>query len=203
MNDAKPQRRHDKRFLILGLVLLLALAGAGGYYLGTRKDKTRRLNAVVLQNSIQEISELATVEYNYTTMARYENHKEFYGYTIPFTTSRFIVSYDGVIKAGIDFSQAAVQIEGDTITVTLPAAGILSHEIDYDSLELMEDGYSIFNPITITDYSAFYADQSAAMEEKALQKGLLDTAEANAEQTVASLIATLTDHRYTVKFIHP
>lgn len=49
----------------------------------------------LLSQQIQSISELATVEYNYTNMGKFENQATFYGWKVPFTTKSFIISYDG------------------------------------------------------------------------------------------------------------
>ena len=97
----------------------------------------------------------------------------------------------GVITAGVDLSQARVEVTGEQVTVTLPAAQILSHEIDPDSLEVFDETRSIFNPITIQDYNGFQADQQGVMEEKALQSGLLTQAQDQAEAAVTGLLTPL------------
>ena len=144
---------------------------------------------MVLQNQLTEIRELATVTYAYTNMAQFENSNDFYGVKIPFTTKSFILTYDGTIKAGVDLEAAEVSISGDTVTVTLPEAEILSHEIDEDSVEVFDEKTSIFNPFTVEDFTAFQADQKAAMEERALSSGLLEEARAKAVSGVEQLLS--------------
>ena len=82
----------------------------------------------LLSQQIQGISELASVEYNYTNMGKYENQATFYGWKVPFTTKSFILSYDGKIKAGIDMSLVEVHMSGKNINISIPEAKILSHE---------------------------------------------------------------------------
>ena len=144
---------------------------------------------MVLQNQLTEIRELATVTYAYTNMAQFENSNDFYGVKIPFTTKSFILTYDGTIKAGVDLEAAEVSISGDTVTVTLPEAEILSHEIDEDSVEVFDEKTSIFNPFTVEDFTAFQADQKAAMEERARSSGLLEEARAKAVSGVEQLLS--------------
>ena len=89
----------------------------------------------------------------------------------------------------MDLEAAEVSISGDTVTVTLPEAEILSHEIDEDSVEVFDEKTSIFNPFTVEDFTAFQADQKAAMEERALSSGLLEEARAKAVSGVEQLLS--------------
>ena len=162
------------RYLWLG-ILLCALVG-GACFLGGRwsagRSETAKIDTVVLQNQLSEIRELATVTYAYTNMAQFESSNDFYGVKIPFTTKSFILTYDGTVKAGVDLDGAEVSVSGTTVTITLPEAEILSHEIDEDSMEVFDEKTSIFNPFTVEDFTSFQSDQKAAMEEKALSRGL-------------------------------
>lgn len=178
--------------LLLGAVLCIALGCAcfiGGRLSAGSGSETPRLDAVVLETQIRDISELASVTYTYTNMAQFESSNDFYGVKIPFTTKSFILTYDGTIKAGVDLEAAEVSISGDTVTVTLPEAEILSHEIDEDSVEVFDEKTSIFNPFTVEDFTAFQADQKAAMEERALSSGLLEEARAKAVSGVEQLLS--------------
>ena len=90
----------------------------------------------------------------------------------------------------MDLSKAQINLEGEMITITLPDARIISHEIDYDSIKAMDESYSFFNKITITDYSSFTRDQNSVMEKKALDSGLLEKAKENAVTVVESFVAS-------------
>ena len=142
------------RYLWLG-ILLCALVG-GACFLGGRwsagRSETAKIDTVVLQNQLSEIRELATVTYAYTNMAQFESSNDFYGVKIPFTTKSFILTYDGTVKAGVDLDGAEVSVSGTTVTITLPEAEILSHEIDEDSMEVFDEKTSIFNPFTVEDF---------------------------------------------------
>ena len=118
---------------------------------------------------------------------------------LPFTTKSFIITYDGQIKAGVDLSKAQIDISGKTITVTLPDAQILSHEIDEDSIEVFDESTSIFNPLKVEDYTAFNKDQKSRMEKKAQEKGLLTEARKAAVKTVEKYLAQIAGEDYEVK----
>lgn len=181
------------KLLIVGILLGAVLLG-GGWLLGRTSgggsQNQEELSAIVLQNQISSMSELAVVTYTYTELGQYESSKEFYGVKMPFTTNRFLLTFDGVIKAGIDMTEVKVDVDSDTKTVTvkLPGAEILSHEIDEDSVKIYDEKTSIFNPFTVQDYASFYADQKKTVEEKAREKGLLTEAQTQAEHAVRQLL---------------
>ena len=181
------------KLLIVGILIGAVLLG-GGWLLGKTSGGGSRENveisAIVLQNKISAMSELAVVTYTYTELGQYESSKEFYGVKMPFTTNRFLLTYDGVIKAGIDMTEVKVDVDqgAKTVTVTLPQAEILSHEIDEDSVKIYDEKTSIFNAFTIEDYTSFYADQKKTVEKKARDKGLLTEAQTQAENAVRQLL---------------
>lgn len=178
--------------LIIVVIVLCALLTGAGYLAGKGSGGERQeLSAVVVQNQISEIAELATVTYAYTELGQYESSKEFYGAKVPFTTNKFILTYDGVIKAGVDMSKAQVEAEGGSITVMLPEAQVISHEIDENSVKVFDEKTSIFNQFRVEDYTAFYADQKKSVEEKAVAKGLLTEAKAQAVKAVKAALEPL------------
>ena len=177
--------------LIIFGVLLAIICFAVGFFSGGRQAKAPTLSSITVENQLQQISQLATVRYSYTNMGQFENSNEFYGIKLPFTTKSFIVAYDGTIIAGVDLTQAKVTITDQKVTISLPAPQILSHEVDPNSLEVFDETTSIFNPITIEDYTGFQADQQGVMEEKAIQSGLLTQAKDQAETAIGGLITPL------------
>ena len=191
-----------RRRLVLFLLLAAALAGAfllGGVLAGQESEPA--ITGALLGQRLSEIQELATQEYHYTNMGKFENQLDFYGWKVPFTTKSFLVAYDGVIKAGVDLSDLEVTVGESTITVTLPEGKILSHEIDLDSLEVFDETKNIFNPIRIEDYTGFTADQRAAMEQRAIDDGLLTAASERARTVVERFITTFPGAEgYTVRF---
>lgn len=146
----------------------------------------------LLSQQLVSVSELATVEYHYTNMGKFENQADFYGWKVPLTRKSFIISYDGVIKAGVDASQIQADVSGKTIRVTLPEAKILSHEIDDGSIEIFDETKNIFNQLQISDYTGFAADQKAKVEQRALDNGLLDEARTRAAGAVRGLLSQMT-----------
>ncbi len=179
----------------IALVFCSAMAAAlfGAFLLGASQggESPPVITSDMLGERLRDLRELASVEYHYTNMGRFEDQLDFYGWKVPFTTKAFIVSYDGVIKAGVDMSGAEVAVEGASVTVKLPAGRILSHEILEDSIEVFDESKNIFNPISISDYTGFTADQKAVMEENATGRGLLTGADEKARAAVEAFLDLL------------
>ena len=180
-------RLRTKALLVL-LAAALAAGGMFGAFLYGAKRAGQQAEPVVTADLLGQ--QLVSVSYYYTNMARYENQLDFYGWKVPFTTKTFIVSYDGIIKAGVDLSKAAVEVDeaGRRITVTLPDSRILSHEIPEDSIEVFDESDNVFNRISITDYTSFTGDQKKIVEQRAADNGLLTGADEKAAEAVDALL---------------
>ena len=148
----------------------------------------------MIQEKLRDIGELATEEYTYTEIGTFDSNKsvQIFGYDVnlPLTQSKFIYSYDGTIKAGVDFTRLTVEKDetGKKITVTLPAARILSSELDEDSFQLYDEKNNIFNPYSISDVNDTNREIKTHAEEKAIGKGLLKRAGSNAETMIYNLL---------------
>lgn len=81
-----------------------------------------------------------------------------------------------------------MEVSGDVVTVTLPAAEIFSNEVLEDSLEVYDETRNLFNPITIEDYTGFTADQKQSIEAKATENGLLSASAQRAETVVQEFL---------------
>lgn len=145
-------------------------------------EKDIEISGETIRSSMANIGKLCTAEYSYTHVEHVDSSREIKGFKIPFTTSRFIYSYDGTVMAGIDFTK--IQIDKDdmekTITVTLPDVEVISSDVDQDSFQLYDEKNNIFNPISVTDVADSFTDLKNSEEKKAIEKGLFDRARANA-----------------------
>lgn len=190
--------------LILIVILFVAIALVSFFWGMNRQKQIAKpvITEELINNRIESIAELATTGYHYTNMGQFQNSNTFYGYQVPFTTKKFIISYDGEIKAGIDMKELEVKIVDKKISVKIPQAKILSHEIDENSIQIFDEQASIFNPIKIEDMSSFTKDQKSKIENKAMEKGLLKEAEDSCEKFIKEML--LIDEEildgYTIEF---
>lgn len=197
--------RKMKRVFVTAAVVVAAAAGcflAVMMWRGSSQSYASA-HADLISQRLESIGELATVEYFYTNAGRYENQADFYGWKVPFTKKSFFVCYDGSIKAGIDVQDIGLNVEGKRITITLPPAEILSHEIDRDSIEVLDETKNIFNQISITEYNDFCTDQMNETEQQVREKGLLAEAQQRAHDVVMALLKTagITPEEWEIVFV--
>ena len=150
-----------------------------------------------LFQQLRSVSQLTTVEYHYTNMGKFEKNADLNGWTIPLTKASFILAYDGKITAGVRLDDVKIDVAQTTITITLPAAEILSHEVDESSIEVYDESNNIFNPISISDYAAFSKQQKEVMENKVIEGGLLLQARQKAGEVISQLLTTA-NPEYTI-----
>lgn len=176
---------------ILIIILLIGLALFAAFFYGKKKMKSEmepEITSSLIYNKLVSAKELTTLKYHYTNMGHFENQNTFYGYKVPFTSKEFIVSYEGLINAGIDLNKMKVNVGDKSIEVRIPAAEILSHEIYEDSLKVYDERESIFNRIDIEDYNDFSKDQKSEIEKKAIKKGLLKEADEESKRAIEEIL---------------
>lgn len=168
------------------------------------EEASREVDIRVINAEIQDIGELATIEYLYTDAGKFEDPKQLFGKNIPFTTKSFIAKWDGCIKAGVVISQVTAELNKDDkeIVVHIPKAEILSHEIDENSIETLDQKDGLFNSVKVEDVREFDAISKEAMEERAIENGILDKAFENAKEIIAKLINNdaVQELDYTITF---
>ena len=164
---------------------------------GRIHDAEPMITSQQISEELNSLKELVTKEYLYTNADRYENRSQVtirnWDISIPLTGKSFLLAYDGRIKAGVDLSRAEIQVDEErrTVTVTLPASEILSHEIFEDQVRVFDEKDSLFNKITIDNYNEFVAEQKAVMEQKAVDMGLLTEADQEARGSVNAFLSMM------------
>ncbi len=162
-------------------------------------EKTlQTLDVTVLQQRLAKISELATVSYEYTDIARHKKTEKIWGYSIPGTTSTILLRYSGVIKAGVDLHDAKINVKDTTVILTLPAPKVLSHSVDPSSIKIINQSNGLFSSIKIADFQAFCSAHQDSMQTVAINSGLLQNAAASAADGLELIAAPLRDMGYNV-----
>ena len=189
----------------LFIILLIGLALFAAFFYGKRQMKSEmepEITSSLIYNKLVSAKELTTLKYHYTNMGHFENQNTFYGYKVPFTYKEFIVSYEGLINAGIDLDKMKVDVGDKSIEIKIPPAEILSHEIYEDSLKVYDERESIFNRIDIEDYNNFSKDQKTKVEKRAIKKGLLKEADEESKKAIQEILGADTIlSKYDIKII--
>lgn len=158
-----------------------------------------------VQFGMEDIGELATQVGYYTNVQVISSSREVFGVDIPFTQNQYIFSYDGTIKAGIDFSKVDISLNHNakSIEVILPEVKILSNEIDEESLEIYDEQKNIFNPLHLDDIKLSFITLKEESEKSSIENGLLENARDNAELLIRGFLQSTYDlSEYSITFIH-
>lgn len=163
------------------------------------------ISSDTIREQLNSLQQLVTQEYIYTNADKGGgNDTWIFGWKRPFSGKSFVITYDGSIKAGIDLSkiQISVNESAKKVTVTLPKSTITDNNIPQETIKVIEVKDGLFNEVTLEDYNAFVVKQKAAMEQKAIDQGLLTKADEQAKETVKaflSLIPGMDNYKLEVK----
>ncbi len=183
MGTGKKLRNRIIVFAVVFVIVVVAVIAV--FHTNSKNNKVG-----VIDFEMNNIGELATQVAYVTQIDKFEDAQHLWGWKIPLTTASSIYSYDITVKAGIDFSKIAVNVDEKekTITFTLPETTILSSEIDFDSLQVWDESTNIFTPLTIEAFN----DNQKELESEAISKveenGILEAARSNAEQLIKGMM---------------
>ena len=157
----------------------------------------------MLSDKTTEISELASAEYTFTNAAKFTDTAHIVQIFDWMTEKSFVQKWDGTIKAGVKLDNLKVSVKDKIITITIPRAEILSYEIDYDSVEVLDEKNNVFNPISIKDKTNFDAKTKEEMIARAIENGLLDKAQVYAENAISNLVTVSVKNiqNYKIEFV--
>ena len=151
---------------------------------------TSNSNASVKVEDIRAICELATLQCYYNNVAKIDKKADNF-----FQKDRKMwIEYEGEATIGIDMSKVIIDLNGDTVTVTLPNAEIqsikpLSTTLTEDSYIISSDGWLIKNKITVEDQQDAIAKGQEAMKQAILENDeLFRQAEEQAKELITSYI---------------
>ena len=138
----------------------------------------------------EDIGELATQAAYLTIVEDIDASRELFGVKIPFTQTEIIYSYDVAVKAGLDFDQVEWEVndEAKEIQVTMPEIRVLSSEVDLESFKLYHENWSSFRPIRTEEFNAAAQAMKVEAQNRAVENGLLDNAQENAERVIQGFI---------------
>lgn len=203
------QKGNTLRNVIIVVLLMLLVAGGVFYFTSERyrssgaaqqetPPEVIEVKTVIPGSAIQEqlrsVGELTAEEYAFTEVGSYASRRsaDLFGQNsvIPLNRTTFIYSYDGTVRAGVDFTQVTVE-KDDTlkrITVRLPHATLLGAELKQDSFRLFDEKNNVFNPIAVQALDAAAQTMKESAETRALEGGLLERADAQAATMVRALL---------------
>ncbi len=191
-------------FMVLIVIVAIASAFIIGLKIAGDKQEPAIIAIMSIEGTIKDIGELATAEYGFLIAQTADKpNMKVVGFEIPFTSSQVMYSYEGLIKAGIDFTAIEVTVNeaNKTIFIELPDAEILSSEVDFNSLIVYDQKYNPFNVFTFSDMNLSITALKEKAEESAVSNGLLIRAAENAQSILRTTVMSFNDSgEYKVEF---
>ena len=162
--------------VLLAALTLLACAACGG------EEAAPEIEPQV--SRMRSICELAVMECYYHNVAKYkeEDAESFLFWS---RDKHFWIEYSGVVELGVDASLVSMELQGDTVAITLPEARVLSCTVD--SASLTEDSFIVDKSsakVTAEDETAAFAQAQAQMEAAAAEDRVLLSSARERAQTL-------------------
>ena len=222
--------RKNRLYIVLIVLLLLAIAAVVFFYAGKNdepaeipivtaqptqqviiKEKEvekivevqKEISSEIIQDGLNDMGLLITEEYYFTDVVSFSSIKSFLNINLGITESSYLASYDGVVTAGIDFSKISVRKDEDkaTIFIDLPKSDILNVDIDPNSFQLYSEKSGLGNHVSAEDFNNSLIELENTAKAKALERGLLERADENAQKLIKNFVSGLIDtDYYSVKF---
>ena len=149
-----------------------------------------QVNHRITKFGLNNVGELVTQTGYFTVVSVMDDSARRWGWSIPLTDSKHAFSYDGIVRAGLNFEK--LKVFGNEllkeVKIYLPKIEILGIEILEDSLEIYDERHNIFTPLGLEDIQAARLSMIDKIEETAKKRGLFEQAKENAETLITGLL---------------
>ena len=180
-------RSRLRTLKIIGILLIAAVALTVLFALGVIRPARFGDGAVVTEFKLKDIGELATEAASLSIVQPVEVSRKV-GVELPGSKSRYDLTFALVVKAGLDFDQVVLQVDGSKheIKVKMPAIRILSPEAYLSARTGGENPFSQLTPEEIEEARKKVIEKA---ETVAYERGTLIAARENAEKLISGLLA--------------
>jgi len=176
-----------------------------------RIDRTGETTSEMLEATVQQIAHLATLSLRYSEVLVHDDQNTISifrrAFNIPGTTRFMVVRWQADMLFGIDADDIRVSFidhdETRKVRVSLPNTRILSHAVDLESIEVLNESTGIFTSFASDDLVSFVAGQQSEIEARETTTQLLESARRSTEEVVYALLhLTLLDEvEHIISFV--
>ena len=162
------------------------------------------ITSAFVEQRISEISELATLHHHYRKNANYQDAKKLLEYMpdwrINKSIKEFMLIYQGDVKLGYDLKEIKTSIDPitKTILIILPEPKILSHSIDFKSIQVLWEKKGWFNDIRFEDFKQFFIAEQKKYEEENNDE-LKRRAREHAQKIIQLYLGSVASEDYQIK----
>lgn len=190
-----------KKIISILLVFMLAFS-----CMACAKTTEPKQEIVPQASQMKAICELATMKCYYHNVAKYTK-EDAAGILWWKKDRRFWIEYDGIVTMGIDASLVDIEVDNDTVTITIPPAKVLGFEVDETTLN--EDSYIVDTQSAKVkaehQTEAFKQAQDHMKEEAEKDTLLLANAQQRAQKLLEDYVNNIgncVEKTYNIKWIY-
>lgn len=206
--DAKKVTKINKvlakgKLVVLGALvgILLGVGGTIFFQNYNPPDEDKGAAATAVFGRFVEQAELVGVSQDYCIVDKYPDVETFFDlFDLPWTANSVWYRYAGTLKAGVNMDTAEMRPEGTVIHVTLDQPYIISNTPNMDISGVLEENNNILNPIHVEDVDEIQRECIRISEENAVEGGLLEEAQIQAESDITTLFKSALGDEYQVTF---
>lgn len=184
------QKRHIKKIISVIIIVIIALFVIKYY------NSKEKVDSEYLGSRLTKVGELTTVKLNYNGFAEYEDK----GVPI-FNKSNFLMTYEAVVRVGIDLEKTNVKVDNDnkTIILDIPKAKILDVKINPSSIKYYDTKFSLFNMDQKEDANKAQDLVKKQAYKEVSQMGVIDSANEQVLTLIKGLLQDAVPKDYTYK----
>lgn len=131
------KRKNILKIIVAAIVLILVYRNNNTN--ATQSESVSLTGQGILER-IESASELTTSKLIYNGMVKFEEGK------IPLITKNsFIMLYMAEVRAGVDVKEIDLKEDSDSVTLKLPMPQVLGVSINSESIQFVDNKYSLFN----------------------------------------------------------
>jgi hypothetical protein len=189
--------------IVLGLLVALVAVPAAVRHVGASmrnrisvaflgRHDTIDISQPTVIASIQRLARLESVVYTMDKVVEGDRSSEYLPDIL--TGDKILMIVHGQAVAGVDLSNVQagnVQIDGSSVTITMPAAELLSVSLDNSKTRVYSRITGLLVPADPNLESEVREKAQAELRQSALASGILTTAEGNARATLTTLLHSL------------
>lgn len=179
------------RWLLFGMIIGFVCCVL--FYFGVKTEvnnnqKKPEVNVDYLTGTIREMSDLISAELDFSGVLEYETEEE--GILSDLKKDKFLLRYDGEIKAGMDLNEVEISKSDDKILVKMPHAKIIYKKILPDTMKIydVKKAWAIFGNDKKEELHDAIIKAEKDMDENANMEKLLISAEEQAKKLIDGFI---------------
>jgi hypothetical protein len=175
-------------------ILIIALAGLALYYkyFPQKAEVKRTVDVPALVQQIQKLSELVTVKYSIQKVIGLEEQK------VPFGSEDVLIVVQATVLGGVDLSTLSTQdvtsADAGSLAIALPAPRLMHAFVNDNETKVWRRSKTWWTPWVDFNPELEQNARRAALEavqQAALQMGIISNAQANAETTIREFLHTV------------